>query len=392
MIARALPATLSLTLVGLVLASPAAADDPVQPTITASPSPAPTPTPSKRYSRSHARLSGWQVDVHGGSMPAPAALTGASSLPPPGPTFGTLQKSTSQSVDWSYFGAGAALLNQVNASLTFPGAPLSALDPVLTTASVSRQKGNNFGVRIGHTITQYCLFEFNYDRNSGLLAITSDALNQIENTRSTYQTFLTGLNTNFVNGLTVTSISQINNDVGTERQMTGTASFNGGTYFGITPYFTVGGGILLQKGAPSFTLTGHNTFTTRTMFPFAIDETDAVSVAYSVDPAIVQVVGGGVRVFLTSRLGAQLDYRISTAKIGGGLKIKVSTAPVELPSTSPTNRGAFDRGLGPQVQFSDLGPSGAPSSLTNFQDDFSSFKSNSKLKTKALTVAFFFRF
>ncbi len=115
--------------------------------------------------------------------------------------------------------------------------------------------------------------------------------------------------------------------------MTGTASFNGGTYFGITPYFTVGGGILLQKGAPSFTLTGHNTFTTRTMFPFAIDETDAVSVAYSVDPAVVQVLGGGVRVFLTSRMGAQIDYRISTAKIGGGLKIKVSTAPVELPST-----------------------------------------------------------
>ena len=105
---------------------------------------------------------GWEIEGRvgtiGGSTP-----TGTGVLPPAGQGFTTAPGNTSRFVTSWYFGNGALFANQVPAALTasspvgavFPR--ISPLDPVLTSAGATMQRGGMLGLRAGHSITQWVL-------------------------------------------------------------------------------------------------------------------------------------------------------------------------------------------------------------------------------------------
>lgn len=367
------------------LASPAAAQT--------QPKPAPPPAAAKPAKPANTiKKTGWQADFHAGFLPGGTAQAGVGSLPPAGPTFPTnIPGLFSRNVASYFFGDGALLFNTAAANNNLTPARIVPLDPVLTTPSAQRQGGATYGFRIGHTVTSHALAEFSMDLGQGHMALSSDALAAVEATRASYKALFDGQLVGTAGNAVTTVTSDIHDKGGSQMLLLGDLNINVGTFGRVTPFVTLGGGVLLARGTPtSFTMTGHYTFNLNLPgnagngAPF--NETDSITVTFETSSSIIKVFGGGAQFMVNKRSGIRVDARVHLAT--GGLKIRVTTNPA-IVIGSP--QSVIDRGLGsPQVQFGTLPDKS--SSLVSMSDDFKTFESSGTQKVVTVTFGYFVRF
>jgi hypothetical protein len=233
----------------------------------------------------------WEVEAHGGV--SRTKQTGGYQLPPSAiaySLYGTgFQGDSSIRVSSWYFGDGATLIGS------------TPLDSILTR-SVVEPPGRMYGFRASRAINRRFAAEFTFDR-TGKLAITNDALNVVEGARAGFNTAWARLN---IPGNTPTSsVSTISPDAGAQTFATGAAVMNLPQIHRVHPYVTAGLGVLFTgSGTPTVNLAGSYGGPTA-------PETDTVHLTFlnSNSRAFTQVVGIGVKVYLTKHVGLRVDLR-----------------------------------------------------------------------------------
>lgn len=233
----------------------------------------------------------WEVEVHGGLMRT--FQPGGYQLPPSAVAYslyGTgFQGDSSIRVSSWYFGDGAQLIGS------------APLDPILTKSIVQPQ-GKMFGFRVSRDITRHVAAELTFDRTDKV-GITDSALATIESARAGFGNVWARLN---VPGNTLTSsVSTVSPNAGHQAFATGAAVLNLPRIFKVNPYVTAGAGVFFGGGgSPSVTLAGSYGG------PSAL-ETDTVHLNFtqSSDRAFAEVVGFGIKAYLSPHLGIRVDIR-----------------------------------------------------------------------------------
>lgn len=331
----------------------------------------------------------WEIEVHGGGLftSDPTSGTPIAQFPagPPIPT-GFLT-STSRAVPSWYFGDGALLLNQNNAS--FQVSPrLTPLDGALKQRLARRERGLDVGFRIARTLTPRFLAEFNFDYSPIPLRLTREATDAIEASRATFITAWQGLlSTSGSTNRVVTSTSEFSTDDGHEIAATGALRIRFATRGRLHPYATAGGGMLFYDGsAPGATLTGDYGFS---FGPFPINERDAVTVGVRTkDRVPVGLFGGGFEYGFSARQGIRADVRLHVSE--NTIETVVSANPSTREQSPPF---AITTPFPPTIQFSNSRSINRPSSLSGAPvTDLVTFTGTGLQTQTSLTVGYFVRF
>ncbi len=331
------------------------------------------------------RAGRWEVEFHGGGMLANKPSGGTANLPGPGAPFTTALGSASRRESSWYFGDGAVLLNQVSAAFRLTQ-KITPLDPVLN-ASVARQGGSSFGVRVSREINPRFTAELTVDYSRGRLEMSDDVLSAIEASRASFISTFTVL---FATGPsltpTVTSTSDIHNREGRQIFTVGAVDINLTKPGKLTPFATLGGGLMSNLGdTPSVTLAGKYQFVLGNLIP--ISETDSVTVRYSIPgQAFVGVIGGGLKYAVSPRSGVRVDVRAHLSK--NAIDTLVDANPAAMTSTpafplvSPTT---------PSIQVSN-NPSVGQSTLSVPIAGFQTFAGSGVQRQVSVTAGWFWRF
>jgi hypothetical protein len=234
----------------------------------------------------------WEIEVHGGILEDHQA--GSSVALPSAQTYsltGSGAKGyTSTRVSSWYFGDGATLIGLS-----------SSLDPILGKP-VAQPQRQMLGFRASRTLTKRMAAEFTFDRG-GRLAITDDALAQVESARTSFYNVWKRLN---VPGNTpTTSVSTVSRYGGQQIFTTGAIVISSAKAHRVNPFVTLGAGLLSSSGnTPSVTLVGSYGG------PDAL-ETDTVRLTFSQASTHVftAVFGAGLKIYLSEHLGIRLDAR-----------------------------------------------------------------------------------
>jgi hypothetical protein len=277
------------------------------------------------------------------------------------------QHASRRASSW-YFGDGAALLNEINASFTGPLAPsgrITPLDGVLMQSGAAWNNTGGFGFRVSRTVTRRLSAEFTLDAPLGQLKLTDGLLAGVEASRASFvsawneQTGLirSGGGVIFTNP-GVTSTATISDQRGRQIVTTGAATFDFLTRSRIVPYATGGAGVISNVGgSPSVTLTGNYRFTSLNGFfnpaapsaTFPVNETDTVTIRATPSSShrFVGVLGGGVRILGSSRWGVRADVRAYVSR--NTVDVLVDATP-QVTTASPV--GFIASTLTPSMQFS----------------------------------------
>jgi hypothetical protein len=298
----------------------------------------------------------WEFEFHAGGSFVSDAPAGTASLPAAGSTFTTVVGTPSRRISSWYFGDGALLFNQANASLGL-GSRITPLDPLFESSLSDPQSGASFGFRLGRAITRRFGAEFTLDYGRVPLVLRPSALTSVEGARASYVAAFTALMGSgpFVNPA-VTSVSTIAENEGSQITTTGALIVNLKTSGRAIPYVTAGAGVRANAGGtPSMALEGHYRFQPLGLFP--VDELDSVTVRTSIDEGVVGVVGGGLKFAFSRRWGARFDVRALFNKMSVETFVDTRSRPA-----SGTPAGAAASFSTPSLQFSNNGTLG-PSSL-----------------------------
>ena len=299
----------------------------------------------------------WELEVYGGAVAARTASEGTRTLPAPGaPIVTSNPLFPSREVPSWFFGDGAALVNAVNEE--FAGTSrIGALDSVFV-ATEPRSTGIA-GARLRRSISARAAFELAVDFLGNAHVATADFAATIESARHSFtDTFTELLGSGPFAGIVVEAAADVTAD--TRREIAATASMNTdvGRLGPLTPYVTVGGGIVTGVGAlPSAQLSGRYRFSVLGQVP--IDETDRVAIHFDRPLTFAAVIGGGLRRTLSERWGMRFDVR---AFVGpDSTRIRLTAEPSrQLGSPS----GFIESFTNPAIQFSNDAAIGRQSSLS----------------------------
>jgi hypothetical protein len=217
--------------------------------------------------------------------------------------------------------------------------------------------------------------------------MSAPALAGIEAARASFVPALTALIANgpFV-GPTVTSVSTIQDIGGRQTFTTGAFNINLKTAGKAIPYVSVGGGFRTNTGGtPNASLEGNYRFQTLGLFP--MNETDSVTLRTSIRDGAVGVVGGGLKLFVSRRVGVRFDLRAFLDKGSTGTLVNTGSH-----GSTASPAGVAASLTTPSIQFSNnpaLGPSSLSGSpLSNFQ----SFEGRGLQSQTNITAGLFLRF
>jgi hypothetical protein len=205
---------------------------------------------------------------------------------------GDLKKAVYSAYRPWYFGDGAELIGLS-----------SSLDPIFAKSKpIVEPQQQMFGFRASRTLTKWIAAEFTFDRG-GKLAITDNALTQIEAARASFKNKWKRLD---VAGNTPTSSVSTISPYG-PRQIftTGALVLNLPEVYKVSPFLTAGAGIVSSSdGMPAVTLVGSYGG------PSAL-ETDTVRLTFAQAShhVFAQVLGGGVKIYVTRHWGFRFDTR-----------------------------------------------------------------------------------
>jgi len=260
----------------------------------------------------------WEIEFHGGFASATMPDGGSAGTLPVATPLSTLPFSQpSRRISSWFFGDGTALINSVNATLA-PGSRLTAIDPVITSSSASRDNGGSFGFRLVRRFGSRYFAEGAVDFSNTPLRFSQEALDGIEASRSTFVTAFRGL---FISGPSanpnVTATVDLHEGSGREVITTGVFGIDLLTHGRFIPYVVGGAGLAHATGdQPSATLTGNYGFPIPVPNFTPINETDKLTIRLvREDNAAVGVFGGGFRYATSARWGVRFDVR---ATVGGG--------------------------------------------------------------------------
>jgi hypothetical protein len=279
----------------------------------------------------------WEIEFHGGFASATMPDGGSAGTLPVATPLSTLPFSQpSRRISSWFFGDGTALINSVNGTLA-PGSKLTAIDPVITSSSASRDNGGNFGFRLVRRFGSRYFAEGAVDFSNTPLRFSQEALDGIEASRSTFVTAFRGL---FISGPSpnpnVTATVDLHEGSGREVITTGVFGIDLLTHGRFIPYVVGGAGLAHATGdQPSATITGNYTFPIPVPNIAPINETDRIAIrVVGDDNAAVGVFGGGVRYAASSRWGVRFDVR---ASVGGGASDVVIDATPSVATTTGTS-------------------------------------------------------
>ena len=262
----------------------------------------------------------WTVEAHGGYFGSWAPVGGFGAVPAGGPDFVTQSNVVSPSASSWYFGRGAAWLNTYIKAAP-PTTPIAPLDSTLTTASVLRQHGPGFGVRVTREINQRFDLEIVVDRSETELLAAPGVLTSLQTTSSSFVSLWQRL----VQPLPESSVSsQLG---GTDRfghRTLATAAIDYFISFGrVTPFVAVGGGVAANSGELEATLSGDLQFKVNTFAEHQTDNLDIVFGERRWEPAAVLAMGLVAQ--WTKRIGVRLDLR--DYLVASGLRTTVTATP-----------------------------------------------------------------
>jgi hypothetical protein len=265
------------------------------------------------------------------------------------------------------------------------------LDPVLTSAAVTRQSGSATGFRIGHTITRHVLVMFSYDQTSARVALTPSAQATIAAATASFKPYWDAwLQSPNTGNTTTSSTFTVAENAGKEKMLSIAAEIRIKTIRGWTPYVAVGSGIALPLPAVDIrvTLLGH--YQTTLIRPGVanngaqVSETDQLQVRYEIEPTVIGIFGVGVERDLMRHLGIRAEVRsFLNANL---LRTRIDARPISGPTAPPFVN--FRGGVNPDLQVS---TTASPTSLSlQGVDHFDSFRAKGDLPT--LSVGVFLRF
>ena len=231
--------------------------------------------PQIAYARAEQQDRPWEVEAFVGGIRSSHPNDGVATLPPPGEPFLTFADLPSRRVSSWIFGDGAALLNQVNALRPPVGASragVSPLDPVLTSASISRQNGVAAGVRVRRAINARFGAELSIDYGSGRFAFTPAARSQFETTRASVVATLAQVAVPL--RTTVTSEVSLSELGGPMVIATGALNINLKRSGRVIPYVVGGAGVVSHTGGTPSGLV-HTTYTIQSLNPAGLSAVTA---------------------------------------------------------------------------------------------------------------------
>lgn len=335
----------------------------------------------------------WHLDVLGGLSLFDLPSSGEAALPPPGPLLPTSGLTNpSRRVPTWFLGDGASLLNGTNAGFGVAGR-LAPLDPALNQLGLSGSNAPAFGLRIRRQMSPRLSLEFGTELHAGAVELDPDLLAAVEQARAGFEAGFTGL---------FTSGPFTNVNINAETATSGTSSrelvfsaavrytFGAGSSNTVTPYFTLGGGVIHRLGdLPRVALTGDYQFTVSTpQAQVSFSESDSLTIRYEQGANLVGIIGGGLHRRLSDRTGLSLDGRAYLGR--QTLTMRLDSAP-EVETRTP---GAFIESFTtPAVQFSNNSTSGRGSTLSGVPlNGFKAFTTNGLQVRYVVTAAVQIRF
>jgi hypothetical protein len=296
----------------------------------------------------------WEIEAHAGGGFGDQSTKGTPiGAFPPGEAFTNAGRPSRYASTW-YFGDGTLLINQIAAQFTGTSAAttrMTALDPVLTAASLERSHGPSVGVRVSRRVTRLLSAELTVDSLSQSLTMTDTALQGLEATRASFPPMWNAI---LATGGTIFSSRSISSNTAIERKadsrrtvVTGAANVELPAIGRLVPYATAGAGVSVRSGdLPSATLTGNYQFRFLGTAPFNV--TDEVTVRFGAkDRAFVGLFGGGLKYDLTPRQGLRADVRVHVS--ADSIDTLVDARPNEVLGT-PTS--VISSGTTPSLVFS----------------------------------------
>jgi len=299
----------------------------------------------------------WEIEGYGGVLAGQAASAGRLTTPAAGaplvtstPTFPARATSS-----W-LFGDGADLLNGVLAEFSRSGR-IASLDATFAPLPAARVPG--FGARLRRRLNPRVSFEVGIDVPAGAPVDTGRIAAAIDAARASFAPAFADL---FASGpfSRVTAAAQVVMDEGRYRETAVTAAFNrdAGRLAALTPYFTVGAGVIASRGTlPSALITGH--YAASILGEVPIDETDRVALRFSRSVTFAAVLGGGLHRDLSARWGVRIDARVLVGP--DPTRVRLDATPTFVRGTPA---GFIESFTNPAIQFSNDPATGRRSSLS----------------------------
>jgi hypothetical protein len=320
----------------------------------------------------------WEIDFTAGGALPHSSSSGTGALPPPGPVLPINLGTATRAVSSWVIGDGAVLLNQALSSFRV-AQQIAPLDVAAQSLFAKRTAGAAIGFRVSRALNERFAAELSVDHLHTPLALTSANLAGVEATRASFVSAWNSLLALplLASSRSATSTAAISDHQGGQVSVSGAMIVNLGK--GPTrPYVTAGAGIVTRTGGlPSAELVGRYQFeiTPPVLVPVSVpivsrvfDQTDTTVVRASSSTAVVGIIGGGVKRFVTPRWGIRLDVR---EHIGRNRAATLVDATPRSAAPSAPGFGTLSIGTMPPLVFTSNGAgsnlSGAPiSGFTTF--------------------------
>ena len=331
----------------------------------------------------------FEVEAYGGFGRLLGAGEATLSLPPAGAPITTSSPLfPSRRVSSWFFGDGATLLNDVSGQLGLT-ARITPLDSAIAGIGRSAENHTSFGGRLRYRTAPRVWMELGVDVSSRSDSMPGALAADVDETRTTFVDTIGALlgSGPFTNPSVVATVTPTPGG-GSWRDVTATlaANIELGSIGGLTPYATIGGGVITRHGAqPAVSLVGR--YTAKILGSVPIDETDTVTIRGAARAAPAIVFGGGLTRSV-GRVSLRLDGRFLAAHrtIGANL----DAAPRV---TTGTPADFIESFTNPSVQFSNNPSTGRRSTLSGDVLDHVEVARSTRLQARVLvTLGIAFRF
>ena len=290
----------------------------------------------------------WEIEFNVRLGESVVTSDGRGHLPDPGASFTTQGNSQTRRVTSWLFGDGAALLNDVLASLGRTERVLP-LDALLNSAAVEHATEHGVGLRISRRWKPNLRIEVAGDYTRATFTLLPGVVPALLDTHETFANAFSGLAASAQGAAffepALDSQAFAGDGTGHEVVITGALVWEIGKPRRFRPYFVGGGGIAWGFGGAVAGITENYSFGLPS--GARINETDTVNIDFSGGIGAVLTGGGGVRIRISRGSGIRLDYRLTMVQ--NHINTLVSTTPVTT-NSAPTD--AIWSSLTPGIQFS----------------------------------------
>lgn len=286
-----------------------------------------------------------------------------------------------------FFGDGATLLNAVNEQLGLT-ARITPLDAAIATIGRSAQSGAGMGARVRIRTAPRVWTELAVDTTGRSETVPDSLLAVVEQTRGSFVQAMTALFASGpFTGTAVTATASLPSAHWRDVTATVAANVELNEIAGLTPFLTLGGGLITRTGRQSeVTLEGR--YRSRILNSVPIDETDTVTIRGVANTAPAIVLGTGLSRSIAGRLSMRLDARMIAAN--RTIASSIDAAPAVLAGTPADYIESFTN---PSVQFSNNASTGRRSTLSGDALDHAEVTRSTRLQARVLvTLGVAFRF